>query len=298
MPSRESTAARLSALRGELALVTEFCEKWEALTEFTLATFTQSAITLEEIERFDAMRGELNRLLPRVRGRLGNTVVIREQFGHEERVDSFGFLLEGVPHLGSFAQTDLGRGGVYREFFFETRTRTRSALQQAMGQIDREIVDVEASSPVVDSLAEQAERVWLPGFLSHVENAESSLSSGAFDDAIHSSRRAVERLATETANVVTKTPRKRQFKAAMDTLKQEGLVDEATHRSIVTPKVGFWGWASEIGTHDEADPEGGFEAGAPEARLAIERARAIAEYLLARLALYLAAENDKHSRVG
>ena len=74
----------------------------------------------------------------------------------------------------------------------------------------------------------------------------------------------------------------------MTTLKDAGIIDGTTHLSIVSPRVGFWGWASEIGTHDEDDPGSGFEAGSAEARLAIERARGITEYLLSCFAQHVA----------
>ena len=64
MPTRKSAAERLAALREELALVTEFQKKWEALTSFTLGTFDASAISLDDIAQFDQMRAGLNRLLP------------------------------------------------------------------------------------------------------------------------------------------------------------------------------------------------------------------------------------------
>ena len=259
-----------------------------------MATFTQSALSIEEIERFDKMRAELNRLYPRVSHRVGDPVATREQFGRAEQVGVFRFLLVTVPHLGSFADEYLGRGSLYRERFFETRAMASAALQQAMGWIERDITTVEAGPSTIDSLAEQAERAGLSGFLSRLADAETHVENEEFDDAIHSARRAIERLVTEIANAIATTPRRRSFRAAMDTRRDAGLVDDTTHLSIVTQKVGFWGWASEIGTHDEDDPDGGFDAGPPEARLAIERARAIAEYLLSRFAVHVAlGENER-----
>ena len=240
------------------------------------------------------MRAELNRLYPRVSDRVGDPVATREQFGRTEQVAVLRFLLVVVPHLGSFAHDTLGVGGRYRERFFETRAMASAALQQAMGWIERDIAAVGAGPSTIDSLAEQAERVGLGGFLSRLADAETHVENAEFDDAIHSARRAIERLVTEIANTIATTPRRRSFRAAMDTLRDAGLVDDTTHLSIVTQKVGFWGWASEIGTHDEDDPDGGFDAGPPEARLAIERARAIAEYLLSRFVAHVAlGENER-----
>lgn len=295
MPARESADVRLAALREELAFVTAFYEKWTALTDFTIATFTQTVISREEIDRFDEMRNELNRLLPRIVSRVGNPIAIREQFGRAEQLGIFGFLLETVPHLGSFAKDILRRGDGYRERYFETVTAARAALEQALGRIERDIAAVDAGPSVIDSLTEQAQTASVTAFLDNLTDAEAHFASEAFDDSIHSARRTVERVATEVANVIATTPRRRRFRAAMDTLKDAGVVDEATHRSIVTPEVGFWGWSSEIGTHDEDDPDGEkFEAGSAEARLAIERARAIAEYLLSRLTEHLDAEEAEN----
>ena len=289
MPTRRSAAERLAALREELALVTEFHEKWEALTSFTLGTFGASAISLEDI---DQMRAELNRLLPRIADRVGDPIAIREQSGVREQLGVFGFLLETVPDLASFFDGLQGSG--YRDRFFQTRALASAALERAQGRIEREMAVIEAGSTVIDSLAEQATEAGLDAFLVRLTEAETHLESGEFDDAIHSARRAIERLVTEIANAIATTPRRRSFRAAMDTLRDAGLVDDTTHLSIVTQKVGFWGWASEIGTHDEDDPDGGFDAGPPEARLAIERARAIAEYLLSRFAVHVAlGENER-----
>ena len=216
----------------------------------------------------------------------GIPVAIREQSGVREQLGVFGFLLETAPHLASFFNEPHGSG--YRDRFFQTRALASAALERAMGRIERDIAAVEAGPSTIDSLAEQAQRVGLDAFLSRLEDAEEHFANGAFDDAIHSTRRAVERLATEIANSVAATPKRRQFSDAMTTLKDAGIVDGTTHLSIVSPRVGFWGWASEIGTHDEDDPGSGFEAGSAEARLAIERARGIAEYLLSCFAQHVA----------
>lgn len=295
VPTRQSADTRLALLRDELALATEFHQKWEALTAFTLETFAGNPISREEIDRFDEMRAELNRLFPRVVGRVGNPTAIRQQFGQTQQLSIFGFLLEAVPHLGSFVDDIVGQGQNYRERFFETGATARATLQRALGRIERDIAEAETGPLVIDSLADQAATAGLPAFLSHLADAESHFESGAFDDGIHSARRAIERLATEIANVVAATPRRRRFRNAMDALRDAGLIDDATHRSIVAPQVGFWGWASEIGTHDEDDPGGDFEVGSAESRLAIERARAIAEYMLSRLARHLAEESDERS---
>ncbi len=291
MPTRRSTASQLTELRQELEFVRTFDTKWRDLTEFTLESFPKQEITVEEIARFDELRSALNRLYPRIADRLGDPIAVREQFGRSEPLLVYGFLLQSVPHLGSFFHNGIGGlGPQYRQRFFETRALSAASLQRAMGEIEQEISALEAGPLVIDSLADQANEAGLEGFLSHLEEAESYLAGGAYDDAIHCCRRAIERLATEIANVIGKAPRKRRFGDAMSTLRDAGLVDDATHRSITTPNVGFWGWTSAIGTHDEADPDGSFEAGATEAQLAIGQARAIAEYLLSRLWLHLAAE--------
>ena len=289
MPTRKSAAERLAALREELEFVTTFHKDWEALTLFTLGTFTANAVSYADIDQFERMRAELNRLYPRVSSRIGSPYAIMEQYGRTEQLLAFGFLLEVVPHLGSFFD-----GSHFRDRFFQAKALAGAVLQQAMGRIEKEIAAIEGGPSVIDSLSEQAEKTKLPAFLPHLEDAESHIESGEFDDAIHSSRRAIERLVTEIANVISKSPKRRSFRAALDTLRDAGLVDDTTHLSIVTQKVGFWGWASEIGTHDEDDPGGGFDAGPPEARLAIERARAIAEYLLSRFVAHVAlGENER-----
>ncbi len=293
MPTRTRVEKRLATLRDELTLVTAFQQKWEALTAFTVEMLGQDAISMEEIEKFDEQRGDLNRLLPRVAHRLGKPLALRSQFGVTEQIDVFGFLLETVPHLGSLAgDSILGIEQQYRQRFFETRALANAAVQRAIGALERDIATVEAGPSIIDALADQAAETGITGFLSHLEEAETHFEDDAFEDAIHRSRRAIERLATEIANAVSKTPRKRKFSDAMSALKDVGIVDDATHRSIVTPNVGFWGWTSAIGTHDEDDPAGSFEAGAAEARLAIEHARAIAEYLLSRVTQHLADEDS------
>ena len=289
MPTRKSAVERLAALREELELVTTFHKDWEALTLFTLGTFTANAISHADIDQFERMRAGLNRLYPLVSSRIGSPYAIMEQHGRTEQLLAFGFLLEVVPHLGSFFD-----GSHFRDRFFQARALAGATLQRAMGRIEKEIGAIEGGPSVIDSLAEQAAKTKLPAFLSHLEDAESHIESGEFDGTIHSARRAIERLVTEIANTIATTPRRRSFRAAMETLRAAGLVDDTTHLSIVTQKVGFWGWASEIGTHDEDDPDGGFDAGPPEARLAIERARAIAEYLLSRFVAHVAlGENER-----
>ena len=275
MPHRELVEARLADLRRERALIEDFQSKWSALLSLIAQACSKSELPIADFERFDQSRAELNRLYPHVSHRLQDVCVERRQFGRWEPLHAFNFLLTVVPSLSHLCS----RTGL-TDRVGELLGVASAALERSLGTLDRDIAKLESGPSVLDSLAAQAEPLGLGAFLAHLGQAEAQLGAGEFRAAIHSARLAIERLVTEMANRLASPVPDRQFRDALGLLESNGLIDEGTRNSIAAPKVGFWGWTSQRGAHDEHDPSEASKARSSEARLGIEWARAIAEYLL------------------
>lgn len=280
-PSRVRAKDVAAEVRQSLNRLTAFANEWADVDARAFTSLTAKQLTREDMSDFDEARARTSRLLPSVRSLFRNTGLKRVQFGMSEDLDVFGFVLEALPHLGSFHDGLLGDG--YKDRFLTMRPRARSLIEQARGELESKLDAIESGPPEIDLLEGRATELGLTGFIRHLDTADNHLNDGENDDAVSAARRALERAVTELANKVASETRRRKFSDALGTLRDHAVIDPNVAKSLGTPNVGLWGWLSVAGTHDEHDPEQPTQSTGPaEARLAIAQTRSAISYLLDR----------------
>lgn len=277
---RALKSQRLAELTQRVNALSAFQDAWSQVDKLAMKVCNDESLDGAMIEDFNRLRGQANLLLPGVQDMIGPTGAARTQYGTVEQTDIFGYLLEEVPHLASFKHQLHGRG--YTERFLEMRARSSAYLLKAQGRLEKEISDLESGPDIIDSIEELSIPLGLSEFHRHLRGAEADLDQGDSQDAIHSCRRALERLVTEMANLIAKEQKKRTFADAMVILREHAIVDGPTAKAITTPNIGLFGWTSEHGTHDQDSPDVELLRGEEEARLSIRWTRAVIRYLLER----------------
>ncbi len=81
----------MAELEREYQRLKEFARQWYELDAMVLDCLSDDGHERADNDKFSSARNSLNRLLPRVQSRLGQTSYVREQFGRRTPHDMFGF---------------------------------------------------------------------------------------------------------------------------------------------------------------------------------------------------------------
>ena len=270
---------RLTTLINDLRA---FRAEWDDLEKQTLgalAVVDRSPSEFEENWRQALHRSQQAFL--RVRSSLpSGEVPIVNSKGQADSVEPFHLVLAETPGIVWLCWQSLAtRQNLVRQ----SLSIGAFAIDEAIAEADEQLRGV--ADPPRSELADLAAVTGCERFLVNLERAKEQIADEEFEDAIHSCRRALERLTTELANRLMPVAQQRPFKDAFALLEERGLVGPATARSVKTPNVGLWGWLSTLGTHDE-DQKEDEDRGLAEARLAVERVDATALYMLTRLSAF------------
>ena len=274
---RLRSEARLAELTREYDELQEFSRQWYALDAAVLDCLGDDGHNRANNDAFTSARNSLNRLFPKVQGRLGRTSYVREQFGRRTQHDMFGFLLQELPNIYTFYDPAMSHS---RVLYHATRPLAASALERALGTVEAEIGVTKAGPEWSDSLADQASGLGLDGVQDYLDTAEVRLESGDIHEAIHNARMALERVAKSIANRVSDTVAGRTFGNALDVIEGKGLIDRNTRLHIGAPTVSTYGWLSIHGSHDDAELDSTLFRGEAEGRYAITASRAAIRLLL------------------